>query len=376
GFAVGTSTKRNDPKPEGTILQQTPAAGVSVARGSIINVVVSAGPGVITPVTVTVPNVVGMGQTDAQAAIESASLRLGATESRSENKPKGTVVTQDLKAGKKVNSSDPVNLTVSCGKLIEVPDIVNDKEQTARKKIEDKHLTVGSVTYRASCEAVGKVLEQSDRHSKVELGSAINLVVGNLGEDPITVPRFIGQSRNDAEFKIREQHFMLANPRTEETDNAQPGTVVNQSPREGTQFARNCPVKIELTLAVPLTTVGNYVGLSEADARRQVSDTGLLASVSYRESQTAPGIVIDQNPPAGNRVRRSFPITLVVSKPAIPQVIVPEVVRMTLIDAKNTLEKVGLRLGTVTYEQPNAAPGVLMARQQIRPCTVVRQDPV
>jgi serine/threonine-protein kinase len=111
------------------------------------------------------------------------------------------------------------------------------------------------------------------------------------------------------------------------------------------------------------------------DARRQVSDTGLLASVSYRESQTAPGIVIDQNPVAGSRVRRSFPVTLIVSKPAIPPVIVPEVVRMTLIDAKNTLERVGLRLGTVTYEQPNIG-GIAMARQQIPPCTVTRQDPV
>src|SRR6185369_14372897 len=72
----------------------------------------------------------------------------------------------------------------------------------------------------------------------------------------------------------------------------------------------------------------------------------------------------------------SFPITLIVSKPAIPPVIVPEVVRMTLIDAKNTLERVGLRLGTVTYEQPNTTPGVLMARVQVRPCTVIRQDPV
>lgn len=374
GFIVGTPAGRSDAKPAGTILEQTPAAGATALRGSLINIVISAGPGVI--VKVTVPNVVNMSQTEARVTLESAGLRLGATDSRSENKPKGTVVRQDPRAGLRVNSGDAVNLTVSGGGPVDVPDIVNDKEQTARKKIADRHLIVGSVTYRASCDSVGKVLEQSDRHSKVEIGSAINFVVGNLGEDPITIPRFVGQSRREVELNIREQHFILATPRTEETDNASPGAVVNQSPREGTQFARNCPVKIEITVAVPLTTVGNYVGLSEADARRQVSDTGLFASVSYRESQTAPGIVIDQNPVAGSRVRRSFPITLIVSKPAIPPVTVPEVVRMSLIDAKNTLEKVGLRLGTVTYEQPSVTPGILMARQQIAPCTVTRQEPL
>jgi beta-lactam-binding protein with PASTA domain/tetratricopeptide (TPR) repeat protein len=318
-----------------------------------------------------VPNVVGRTEADARAAIESAGLRVGTSQSRSEDQPKGTVVRQDPRAGKQGKAHDPVNLVISAGKLVDVPDIIDDKEPTARKKIADKKLVVGNVTYRTTCESVGKVLEQSDRKTRVEVGSAINFVVGSVGDNPLTVPRYIGGSLNDAVSAIREQRFTLSRERSEETDDVSPGIVTKQEPDEGTQFAQGCPVRIEITVAEPLTTVGNYVGLPEAQARRDVSNTRLLAIVRTRESQERPGVVIDQSPPAGSRVKRSNPVTLIVSTPVVQLIPVPNVVTKSLPEATEILERAGLRLDRITY-----VPFVPTGEDFRVECEVTRQDPV
>ena len=343
GFTRGTVTKRRDPKPVDTVLEQTPAVGTRAPRGLAIELAVSAGTG-----EATVPNLVNKTQAEAADLIKGAGLNLGRVEKRSENKPKDTVIRQNPSAGRTVASGSNVDLIVSAGKLVDVPDVVNDKEQTARRKIVDKGLAVGNVTSRASCESVGEVLEQNPRHTKVEVGSAVEFVLGSVGEDPVTVPNFIGGTRRDVEVAIQERQFRLAKAGTEETDNAQPGTVVKQKPNPGTQIAKGCPVNIEITTAVPLTTVGNYLGLSEVEARRQIADVRLSASVRYQESANSnPGIVLDQSPTPGTRVRRSFPISLIVSAQPRPNVKVPNVIGMQLDQARRVLADAGLSVGAV-----------------------------
>jgi beta-lactam-binding protein with PASTA domain/tetratricopeptide (TPR) repeat protein len=380
GLRVGSVARRIDSRAVGTVLEQRPAAGSSAERGSAIEIIVSGGG---EPV---VPNVVNMSEADARAAIQNVGLRIGDVRQRSEdNKPKGSVVRQEPSAGKRVVPGSPVNLTVSAGKLVDVPKIINDKEDTAKRKIGDKGLTVVT-SYRPvsqrdrNCESVGKVLEQTPPPSgnKVEVGSTVNIVIGTVGEDPVTVPNFVGSNGRDVAAD-REQRFILARPKTEETDDAPPGTVIKQSPSAGTQIARDCPIRVELTVAEPLTSVGNYVGLYEAEARRQVSETRLIAVVRTSESQSEPGRVIDQSPPAGSRVRRSFPITLVVSVRRVPPILVPDVEKKYLIEAKNILEGVGLRLGAVRYVEPQPSvftPGRGPTLTDVPECTVTRQDPI
>jgi len=291
-----------------------------------------------------------MSEAEARTAIENAGLKVGEVKKKSEdNKPKGSVVKQDPSAGRKVAPGAVVKLEVSAGKLVDVPDIVKDKEQTARNKLAEKGLTVRDVTQRASCDLVGKVLEQNPKPTKLtkvkaEVGDPVDLVLGSVGDNPVTVPDFVGGNRRDVEVAIREQRFTLGRPRTEETDDAPPGTVIRQSPAAGTQVAKDCPVNIEITIAVPLTTVGNYVGMSEFEARRQLSAIGLSADVRYQESRETPGIVLNQSPPPDSRVRRGFSVTLTVS---VQPVKVPNVVGKTLEEARQILTNAGLAVGSV-----------------------------
>ena len=341
-FRIGRIDRRPDARPVDTVIEQSLAAGTPAPRELVINLIVSSGP-VLEP---TVPNVKDMSLAQATTLIEQASLRVGkVTEKPDNDKPQGIVSKQKPEAGKRVTAGSPVELEVTTPRPVEVPELIDDREETARKKILDKRLTVGNVSQRAACESLGKVIQQNPiKKTRVLPGSAVDFVVGSLGDNPVSVPRFIGGSRNDAEMAIRERSFQLAKVRMQETDDARPGTVMDQSPREGTQFAQNCPVRIEITIAEPLTSVGNYIGMSESEARRQLSAIRLSADVRYEASRDNPGVVLNQSPPPESRVRRGSQVALIVSMQPVK---VPYVIGKSLEEAQQILAGAGLVVGSV-----------------------------
>src|SRR5207244_933020 len=122
------------------------------------------------------------------------------------------------------------------------------KEQTARNRIAERGLTVRNVSQRASCDLVGKVLEQEPQpfrvtRVKVKVGTSVDLVVGSVGENPQKVPDLSGQGQREAQSTIQELGFTLKEVKTDESDRPE-GTVIDQSPERDRQFARGCPVNV------------------------------------------------------------------------------------------------------------------------------------
>ncbi len=106
--------------PEGQILRTVPAAGVTVSPGQEVRVYVSTG-----PPTVQVPNIDRLSLADAQAAIETAGLRVGTISA--ENSPnirKDIVIRTDPAVGAEVREGDTIAIVISSG-LITVPDVRN-----------------------------------------------------------------------------------------------------------------------------------------------------------------------------------------------------------------------------------------------------------
>ena len=112
GLLVGTVTQQHHATiPAGQVISQNPASGASVASGSTVALVVSLG-----PETVTVPDVVGMTQSEAQTATTGAGLVVGAvTEQYNAMVPAGQVISQNPAAGADVVLGSMVDLVVSCG---------------------------------------------------------------------------------------------------------------------------------------------------------------------------------------------------------------------------------------------------------------------
>ena len=128
GLVVGTVTTRcNNTVPAGQVIGQDPAGGASVAPGTAVNLVVSAGPAVV-------PNVVGQAQSAATAAIQGAGLVVGTVQQvYSTTVAAGVVIRQYPAAGVTLTCGTAVNLLVSLGAPDKVP-----TNREVMKQIHDK----------------------------------------------------------------------------------------------------------------------------------------------------------------------------------------------------------------------------------------------
>jgi serine/threonine-protein kinase len=122
-------------KPAGTVIRQSPNAGVGVDDGALVSLqVAKARPAA--PTTVDVPRLTGLDVADARARLRDLGLRSTVTRIESA-KPAGTVVEQSPAAGSALERGEPVTLTVSSGPAaVLVPDVMGLDEQSARSRLE------------------------------------------------------------------------------------------------------------------------------------------------------------------------------------------------------------------------------------------------
>ena len=91
------------------IITQYPPSGSSVAEGSQVQLLISSGPEMVA-----VPNVEGLTQAVAAAAITAAKLTVGTvTQQTSDTVAPGKVISQDPASGGSVVQGSPINLVIS-----------------------------------------------------------------------------------------------------------------------------------------------------------------------------------------------------------------------------------------------------------------------
>ncbi|RME20974.1 MAG: PASTA domain-containing protein, partial [Candidatus Zixiibacteriota bacterium] len=169
------------PGQEGIILRQYPVAGTKVKSGRTIKVVISLGKKMIA-----IPDVAGKSVRQAMLDLETAGLKLGEIAwAFADTIPERVVVFSYPAAGTEIPIGSPVNLMVNRGRastFTYMPNVVGMPLSEATKKIEDKSLRVGVVTYRTDENYLPEtVLEQSEAEgSELDVGTEIDLVVSSV----------------------------------------------------------------------------------------------------------------------------------------------------------------------------------------------------
>lgn len=183
GIVIIEDSQRVDTTVEaGTILSQTPAGGAPLQTKEIRVVVAAA------PEMVTVPSVIGKSESDATETLVAAGFEVPPAEKEASSEESGQVLRQEPNAGSKSEKGSLVRLVVSgepdaagieTEELVEVPKLLHMGLSSARKKIEQAGLTVGSVREREDPELGDhRVLSQEpDAGAMVAKGTAVDLVV-------------------------------------------------------------------------------------------------------------------------------------------------------------------------------------------------------
>jgi serine/threonine-protein kinase len=111
GLIVGRQTERESSRAPGTVLEQSPAAGTEVEKGSAVDIVSSA-----QPEDLTVPSVIGMDGAEARATLEAAGFTVRSEGADPENgEPAGQVLGQTPAPNNLAPAGSQVVIVVSTG---------------------------------------------------------------------------------------------------------------------------------------------------------------------------------------------------------------------------------------------------------------------
>jgi hypothetical protein len=131
---------------------------------------------------VTVPNLVGSTQSDAEAKLKVASLTVGPITKVADDKPSGSVLSMNPAAGAVLTEGQPVSLEVSSGPAqVAVPSIVGLTRPAAEVLLKNAGLTVGAVKkqHSDSIPAGGISGAGQDVGTLVNVGTPVDLEISN-----------------------------------------------------------------------------------------------------------------------------------------------------------------------------------------------------
>jgi beta-lactam-binding protein with PASTA domain len=140
------------------------------------------------------------------------------------------------------------------------------------------------------------------------------------------------------------------------------GTVIAQEPLAGQMAEPGSAVQVTLSLGPKLSPVPDVVGLNHSQAEVALARAGYASELDWVDADADVGQVVDTRPAPGTPLQLPGTVRLFVSAGA-RRVTVPNLVTLSLSGARETLERLGLRLGEVRQDSASlAAPGTVLAQ--------------
>jgi serine/threonine-protein kinase len=217
--------RRYDTSTSGTVLEQKPAPGTTVAIHSIVALVVSQG-----AAPVAVPDIVSESVSDATAELKSRHLRLVVSERDPNDQiPMDTITTQSPQPGATVSPESSVEVVVSSGPpAVLVPEVEGRIVSDALAALHALGLEVGVEYVVDQAAAQGTVMKQSvENGTSLKKGAAITLDVAVPG----IVPDVAGKSALEAQTALENAGYKVGN--TSYVQEGPDGTVARTEPLAG-----------------------------------------------------------------------------------------------------------------------------------------------
>ncbi|HEX3025881.1 MAG TPA: PASTA domain-containing protein, partial [Clostridia bacterium] len=271
---------------------------------------------------VQVPNLVGKKYVDVQAdtSYKNFTIKQGNTE-YSDKYDEGQIISQDPAANETVKKGSTITVTVSKGSQKgTVPDVADSDQSTAQVTLQNQGFTNTKISkIYDDTTAVGYVIKTDpEANSNVSLSATITLYV-SMGPDPgalISVPDLTGLTYSQAKSRL-EQNNLKIGTETSQYSSSASGTVISQSPTNGTQVSKNTVVNVVVSKgqkpATATVTLQDYYGDDASTVRKNLINLGLNVTIKQVKSTVAAGLVISQNPVGGSTVNVGTTVTLYVS---------------------------------------------------------------
>ncbi|MGE7601848.1 Stk1 family PASTA domain-containing Ser/Thr kinase [Peribacillus sp. NPDC097675] len=202
-------------------------------------------------------------------------------------------------------------------KEVTVPDLKGKEHDDAISTLTKLGFEVGN-TIEINDEEVekGLIIKTNPKEGKTVKEGAKIILYQSLGKETITLSDYEGRNFKDIEEMLNKMGFKDI-PITEEFDDSEPGTIIDQDPSEGFEVI---PSETELELKVSKgadrLTLKNLTGFNETALNDYSNESGLKIAVEkevYSES-VAEGLVISQSPEPTTKVDKGSTVSVVLSK--------------------------------------------------------------
>lgn len=171
-------------------------------------------------------------------------------------------------------------------------------------------------------------------------------------EEKVKVPNVVGMTEAEAIKELNKKGLGYTIKAREESKKYEVGTVMKQSPEDGTRVKKN--TQIELTISSKLIgeeiVVPDVSGKDESEAQKALEKAGfekITSEAVYSDKEQ--GTVIGTTPSAGSKATKETEIKMQVSK-GTEKIRVPDVTGKSENDAKSALTSAGLTVGSVTTD--------------------------
>jgi beta-lactam-binding protein with PASTA domain len=199
---------------------------------------------------VQVPALVGKTVSDATQSLGALglTLRVDPTRRTDANVVANRIMQQDPAAGAAARSQRSIRVWLSAGpRTTTVPELVGQTERTARMRLQQDGVDLGSVTeFRSPDYAADAVVSQDPPPDAKS--PTVSLLL-NRGEEATTyvMPDVIGMDGNRVSDALRERGFRVTITGSQPYPGVPPGTVVRQQPQGGFRVAASDAISLEVS---------------------------------------------------------------------------------------------------------------------------------
>lgn len=173
----------------------------------------------------------------------------------------------------------------------------------------------------------------------------------------IEVPSLKGMTYDEASDELDSLNLKIEKGDEVYSAEIEKGKIVSQSPIAKTKVKKGSKVKVNISKGKKAGLVPDLLGktYNDADISAILSQYGfVLGNVTYDESEKYDeGIIMNQTPSAGSTSRAGSAINIVVSKGKKEKSKVPTLTGLTADQAVQALNKEGLQVGDISYEESN-----------------------
>ncbi|MFI2350590.1 Stk1 family PASTA domain-containing Ser/Thr kinase [Streptomyces sp. NPDC019443] len=221
---------------------------------------------------------------------------------------------------------------------VPVPQLVGKPFEQAQSLATNAGVKVAQSDTQRCDQPKGSICSQTPAEGKMAQGETIQVVVSE-GAPKVEVPDVTEKSVANAKEQLQGKEFKVEVKETESDE--EPGTVLEQDPRGGTQAEKGSTVTLTVAKQSKIN-VPRVVGQQFDAAKAQLETLEFTVARVDVDSNQPAGQVIEQSPSGDSRAAKGTQVTLKVSKgPQQTLVPVPEIRTKKVSEAKQILAQSG-----------------------------------